>query len=179
MRWPDARRRGTPISSETCPHYLTFAADDVADGATEFKCAPPIRDEENRQRLWRGLTDGVIDELSRFFADVTPFKFSLTGLHEFPGGTIYLAPSPAAPFRHLTHELARLFPEHPPYGGEFDDVVPHLTVPMPEGEKVAGLEFELGSRFPITTYAREAVLFWWEPGASRTVATFPFGTSAA
>jgi hypothetical protein len=50
---------------------------------------------------------------------------------------------------------------------------------MPEGEKLAELEFEVGSRFPISTYAREAVLFWWEPGASRTVATFPFGTSAA
>lgn len=126
-----------------------------------------------------GMTDGVLAELGRFFADVTPFDYQLTGIHTFPGGTVYLSPSPAVPFRHLTHELARLFPEHPPYGGEFDDVVPHLTVPMPEGEKVAGLEFELGSRFPITTYAREAVLFWWEPGASRTVATFPFGTSAA
>jgi hypothetical protein len=126
-----------------------------------------------------GLTDGVLDELGRFFADVTAFDFRLTGIHRFPGGTVYLSPSPAAPFRHLTHELSRLFPEHPPYGGAFDDVVPHLTVPMPDGEETAALEFELGSRFPISTYAREAVLFWWEPGASRTVATFPFGTSAA
>ena len=45
------------------------------------------------------------------------------------GGTVYLAPSPAAPFRQLTHELFRRFPEHPPYGGAFDDVVPHLSVP--------------------------------------------------
>ena len=126
-----------------------------------------------------GLTDGVIDELSRFFADVTPFEFSLTGLHEFPGGTVYLAPSPAAPFRQLTHELARLFPEHPPYGGAFDEVLPHLTVPVPEGEDIGALEFELGPRFPLVTHAFEAALFWWEPGASRTLATFPFGTSAA
>jgi 2'-5' RNA ligase len=121
----------------------------------------------------------VVDELGRFFADVTAFDFKLTGIHTFPGGTVYLSPNPAAPFRQLTHELTRLFPEHPPYGGEFDDVVPHLTVPMPDGEEIAALEFELGSRFPISTYAREAVLFWWEPGASRTIATFPFGTSAA
>ena len=105
------------------------------------------------------LTDGVLDELERFFADVTAFDFRLTGIHTFPGGTVYLSPSPAAPFRQLTHELSRLFPEHPPYGGAFDDVVPHLTVPMSEGEDVAALEFELGSRFPISTYAREAVLF--------------------
>jgi hypothetical protein len=126
-----------------------------------------------------GLTDGVLDELGRFFADVTPFDFQLTGIHRFPGGTVYLSPSPAAPFRQLTHELSRLFPEHPPYGGAFDDVVPHLSVPTPDGEEATALEFELGSRFPISTYAREAVLFWWEPGASRTIATFPFGTSAA
>ena len=125
------------------------------------------------------LTDGVLDELERFFSDVTAFDFRLTGISSFPGGTVYLSPSPAAPFRQLTHELSRLFPEHPPYGGAFDDVVPHLTVPMPEGEDVTALEFELGSRLPISTYAREAVLFWWEPGASRTIATFPFGTSAA
>ncbi len=125
------------------------------------------------------LTEGVLDELERFFGDVTAFDFQLTGIHTFPGGTVYLSPSPAAPFRHLTHELSRLFPEHPPYDGAFDDVVPHLTVPVPDGESTESLEFELGSRFPISTYAREAALFWWEPGASRTIATFPFGTSAA
>ena len=125
------------------------------------------------------LTDGVLDELERFFADVTPFEFALTGIHQFPGGTVYLSPSPAAPFRHLTHELSRLFPEHPPYGGAFDEVIPHLSVPIPEGETVEALEFELAPRFPLTTHAREAALFWWEPGASRTLATFPFGTSAA
>jgi 2'-5' RNA ligase len=125
------------------------------------------------------IDDGTIAELTRFFADVTAFRFTLTGVHQFPGGAVYLGPEPAAPFRQLTHALHRRFPHHPPYGGAFDDVVPHLTVPMPDGEETAALEFELGSRFPISTYAREAVLFWWEPGASRTIATFPFGTSAA
>ena len=125
------------------------------------------------------LTEGVLDELERFFADVTPFEYALTGIHQFPGGKVYLSPSPAAPFRHLTHELARLFPEQPPYGDAFDEVVPHLSVPIPEGETIESLEFELGPRFPLTTYARRAALFWWEPGASRTLATFSFGTSAA
>ncbi len=125
------------------------------------------------------LTDGVLDELERFFADVTAFDFHLTGIHTFPGGTVYLSPSPAAPFRHLTHGLAHLFPEHPPYGGAFDEVVPHLTVPIPEGEGIEALEFELAPRFPLTTYAREATLFWYEPGGCRTLARFPFGTSAA
>ena len=57
----DARRRGVPITVETCAHYLCFAAEDIPDGATEFKCAPPIRSETNREQLWRGLEEGLID----------------------------------------------------------------------------------------------------------------------
>ena len=56
----DARRDGVRISAETCPHYLALAAEDVPDGATRFKCCPPIRDIANQERLWRGLADGVI-----------------------------------------------------------------------------------------------------------------------
>ncbi len=56
-----ARSEGLPVTVETCPHYLTFAAEDIPDGATAFKCAPPIRGRENRERLWAGLSDGVID----------------------------------------------------------------------------------------------------------------------
>jgi allantoinase len=56
-----AREAGLPISVETCPHYLFFAAEEIADGATEHKCAPPIRERENRERLWRALESGEID----------------------------------------------------------------------------------------------------------------------
>ena len=56
-----ARTEGLPITVETCPHYLHFAADDVAGGATLFKCAPPIRSRANRERLWQALEDGDID----------------------------------------------------------------------------------------------------------------------
>jgi allantoinase len=56
-----ARRDGVRVSAETCPHYLTFDAGSIPDGATRFKCCPPIRDAANRDRLWRGLADGVID----------------------------------------------------------------------------------------------------------------------
>jgi allantoinase len=56
-----ARRRGVPITVETCPHYLTFAAEDVADGDTALKCAPPIREGEHRERLWEALQHGHID----------------------------------------------------------------------------------------------------------------------
>lgn len=56
-----ARRDGVPITAETCPHYLTLTAEEVPDGATQFKCCPPIRDSANQDLLWQGLTDGVID----------------------------------------------------------------------------------------------------------------------
>ena len=56
-----ARASGVPITVETCPHYLTFDADSIPDGATEFKCAPPIRSAEHREALWAGLQRGSID----------------------------------------------------------------------------------------------------------------------
>jgi len=56
-----ARQAGLPITVETCPHYLHFAAEDIADGATDVKCAPPIRSRANRELLWKALLDGDID----------------------------------------------------------------------------------------------------------------------
>ncbi len=56
-----ARAAWVPITAETCPHYLTFAADEIPDGATEFKCAPPIRGARHRRALWDGLASGAID----------------------------------------------------------------------------------------------------------------------
>lgn len=56
-----ARAEGMSVTSETCPHYLALAAEDVPAGATEFKCCPPIRDRANSDRLWVGLQSGVID----------------------------------------------------------------------------------------------------------------------
>ena len=50
-----------PFTAETTPHYLTFTSEDIAGAATEYKCAPPIREAENRERLWLGLSEGLID----------------------------------------------------------------------------------------------------------------------
>jgi allantoinase len=57
----EARAEGLPLTAETCPHYLSFAAEDIPDGATQFKCAPPIRGAANRELLWQALRDGIID----------------------------------------------------------------------------------------------------------------------
>jgi allantoinase len=56
-----AKAEGLPFTVETCPHYLGLAAEEVPDGATEFKCAPPIREQANREALWAAVLDGTID----------------------------------------------------------------------------------------------------------------------
>jgi len=57
----DARERGVPVTVETCAHYLWFEAATIPDGATEYKCAPPIRDAGNREALWNALNEGLIE----------------------------------------------------------------------------------------------------------------------
>ena len=69
-----ARSRGIAITGETCPHYLTFSADEIPDGATEFKCAPPIRSAATRAALWQGLADGILDSI---VSDHSPSEPSL------------------------------------------------------------------------------------------------------
>jgi len=56
-----ARAEGLPITVETCPHYLFFAEEEIPDGATQFKCAPPIRASKTRDALWNALNTGVLD----------------------------------------------------------------------------------------------------------------------
>lgn len=56
-----ARDEGLAMTAETCPHYLVFNAEEIADGATEFKCCPPIRERENGEQLWQALDEGLIE----------------------------------------------------------------------------------------------------------------------
>ncbi|WP_430297965.1 allantoinase AllB [Sinomonas sp. B1-1] len=56
-----AKRDGVKLTVETCPHYLTLLAEEIPNGATAFKCCPPIREASNRELLWQGLEDGTID----------------------------------------------------------------------------------------------------------------------
>jgi allantoinase len=72
-----ARAEGLPITVETCPHYLALASEHIADGATQYKCAPPIRDEANRDALWRAMLDGDIDQIVTDHSPSTPeLKFA-------------------------------------------------------------------------------------------------------
>jgi allantoinase len=59
-----AREQQVPVTVETCPHYLALVAEEIPDGATEFKCAPPIREAANRDALWKALESGIIDMIA-------------------------------------------------------------------------------------------------------------------
>jgi len=67
-----AKAEGLPISVETCPHYLCLEAESIPDGATLYKCAPPIREHGNREALWGGLFEGVIDFVITDHSPCTP-----------------------------------------------------------------------------------------------------------
>jgi allantoinase len=76
----DAKRSGVHVTAETCPHYLTFAAELIPDAATEFAACPPIRDGENREPLWEGLLDGTLDMV---VSDHSPCAPELKGNGDF------------------------------------------------------------------------------------------------
>ena len=74
-----ARAEGLPITIETCPHYLHFTAEQIPNGATLYKCAPPIRSASNRERLWQALGSGMIDLVA---TDHSPCPPSMKHLDE-------------------------------------------------------------------------------------------------
>ncbi|MCU1383353.1 MAG: allantoinase [Acidobacteria bacterium] len=67
-----AKAAGVPITAETCPHYLTFAAGEIGDEATAFKCAPPIREASHRAALWDGLASGALDLIATDHSPAPP-----------------------------------------------------------------------------------------------------------
>jgi allantoinase len=80
-----ARAQGLAVSVETCPHYLHLTSETIEDGATVCKCAPPIRSQENRERLWQGLREGVIDLVVTDHSPCSP------GMKEFDDGNFRTA----------------------------------------------------------------------------------------
>ena len=77
-----AKAAGLHLTAETCPHYLTFAAEEIPDGATQFKCCPPIRERENREQLWHALETGTIDMIVSDHSPCPP-EMKLQGSGDF------------------------------------------------------------------------------------------------
>jgi len=82
----EARSGGVRVTAETCPHYLSFAAEEIPDGATQYKCCPPIRESGNRDRLWDALRAGTLDLV---VSDHSPSTIELKRLDEGDFGTAW------------------------------------------------------------------------------------------
>jgi allantoinase len=115
----DAKRAGTRITAETCPHYLTFAAEDIPDGATQFAACPPIRGEDNRALLWQGLADGTLDMIVSDHSPCAPAMKADGDFGAVFGGISSLELGPRAVWTHAAErgfgpaELSRWMSERP------------------------------------------------------------------
>ena len=101
--------------------------------------------------------DDRLERLEAVFGAFAPFETALPGTARFPG-LLYLRPEPAEPFAAITEALVEAFPEFPPYGGEFEEIVPHVTVVQGDDEVVAAAERELASQLPVTIRVERAWL---------------------
>ena len=107
-----AKTASVPITAETCPHYLTFEAEEIADGATEFKCAPPIRASSHRDALWQGLGRGVLDLIATDHSPSPPELKRPGGIGDFMiawGGVASLELSLAATWTRFNSYVGRGF----------------------------------------------------------------------
>jgi 2'-5' RNA ligase len=119
--------------------------------------------------------------IERVVASFVSFPFTLSTVEYFrsPPVVLYLAPEPAAPFQELTRAFARVFPDAPPYGGVFDEIVPHVTVADENDlEILATIEAEVASRLPIKAIAREVELVEHAPQGWSRRQSFNLATSA-
>jgi 2'-5' RNA ligase len=123
-----------------------------------------------------GLTPAVARRVAQVLAGHPPFVVRLGRVEVFPDGIIHLPPEPDGPLRQLTADLARAFPDHPPYAGRYADVRPHLTLDLlADGVDVAGTRRSLGDLVPVVARVEEARLSWYEQDRCRTLATWPLG----
>jgi 2'-5' RNA ligase len=98
---------------------------------------------------------GLADELEETLGAFPAFDFALTAIGRFPG-VLYLAPEPAAPFVALTEACVARWPEHPPYGGAYDETIPHVT--LAEGDEPPGLAEPIARALPLRARASEVWL---------------------
>lgn len=129
-RW---RLRYDPVAAHGVPAHITIL----------FPVEPDVR----------------ADRVARAAAGTGPFDYALTRVEEFPGA-LWLAPDPAVRFVALTRAAMAEFPECPPYGGQYPDITPHLTVAMTNGADLrAEIERDLQSQLPLAARATHLALY--------------------
>ncbi|MFV8052964.1 allantoinase AllB [Mycobacterium sp. 48b] len=176
----DARRAGIPVTAETCPHYLTFTAEAIPDGGTEFAACPPVRDAANRDRLWDGLLDGTLDMV---VSDHSPCSPKLKADGDFGqafGGVSSLQVGPGAVWAHAAQrgfglpDLSRWMAQQPAALAGFGDrgsIAPGLRADLcafdPDAETPVHTD-DLLHRHRVSPYdgvtVRGAVLQTWVAG---------------
>jgi 2'-5' RNA ligase len=124
----------------------------------------------------------VLDRLRQYFARFAPIQFALSAIRRFPVEVLYLAPEPDEPFRQLTLAIWNRYPETPPYGGKWPDIVPHLSVAwLVDEQKLDAVadEFVEASRasLPIRATASEVALMDNRSGRWQVRARFSLGGS--
>jgi allantoinase len=148
-----ARDGNVDLTVETCPHYLTFAAEEIPDGATEYKCAPPIRERNNRERLWDALREGMIDQVVTDHSPAT-VELKCSGSGDFMkawGG-----------ISSLQIGLSAVWTEARARGRTIRDLV-HWMSAAPA--RLAGLSAKKGA----IAVGRDADLVFWDPDAEHTI----------
>ncbi|MEV4534006.1 2'-5' RNA ligase family protein [Asanoa sp. NPDC049518] len=124
------------------------------------------------------VTDELLDVVRETVASMPRFEIEFADVRWFGEQVAWLAPTPDQPFRALTQALWARFPDCPPYRGEFDDVVPHLTIghDVPLADLTAAAD-AVAARLPLRAEPREVLLMVGapEPDAWRTVARFALG----
>ena len=105
------------------------------------------------------VTPADLERLAALFAAAPATRYELVAVRRFTRGVLYLAPEPEAFLRELTRRIWTLYPHRPPYGGVFDDVIPHLTVAQtPDPVVLDAVEASVAPGLPIAAHAREAWL---------------------
>jgi 2'-5' RNA ligase len=116
--------------------------------------------------------DEQLPAVRNVLAGFRPFDVSFAAIARWPE-TLYLVPSPAEPLVAMTEALANAFPEHPPYGGAFDEIVPHLTVAHGASDEFDGIAAELSPALPLRARVERAWLMAHETGGWRRHTAFP------
>lgn len=118
----------------------------------------------------------VLASVADLAATTAPVRVRLADLAQFPDGIIHLVPDPDAQLRDLTARLVATFPAHPPYGGAFDDVRPHLTVDAASAKvDLASTAALLRGVVPVDVVLDTLQLAWWESGRCHVMAQWPLG----
>ncbi len=155
-----------PLVGEVRAQYDPVAARGMPPHITVLYpfAPPPLRDEH-------------IAALRELAVSTPACAFALTAVRRFPG-VLWLEPTPAEPFIALTQRVTATWPQHPPYQGVHDDVVPHLTVAHGNDALLDSIEPRLAPGLPLQALARELTMMecdqsgWWS-----TRAEFPLGAA--